>query len=129
MNRALTLKFSRWLGFATLLLALAAPAIAQEGESPADSQTGWVFRWINFAIVLSLLIWGFRKAAPSFRARQNEIAGKIAEGTRARETAEARRREVEEKLKKNNIVSNKRKILELIDEVMLSLAEGKKFKN
>lgn len=89
----------RWLAFALVALAVAAPVMAQEGESPADSQTGWVFRWINFAIVAALLIWGFRKAAPAFRARQTEIAEKIAEGTRVRETAEARRREVEEKLK------------------------------
>jgi F-type H+-transporting ATPase subunit b len=88
-----------WGACVAFMLAVAAPAVAQEGESPADSPTGWVFRWINFAIVAALLIWGFRKAAPAFRARQADIAEKIAEGTRAREAAEARRREVEEKLK------------------------------
>jgi F0F1-type ATP synthase membrane subunit b/b' len=88
-----------WGACVAFMLGVAAPAMAQEGESPADSPTGWVFRWINFAIVAALLIWGFRKAAPAFRARQADIAEKIAEGTRAREAAEARRREVEEKLK------------------------------
>lgn len=80
-------------------LAMAAPALAQESSpSPADSATGWVFRWINFAIVMMLLVYGLRKAAPAFRAHQERIAQKIAEGTRAREAAELRRREVEEKL-------------------------------
>jgi F-type H+-transporting ATPase subunit b len=89
----------RWGACVAFMLGVAAPAMAQEGESPADSPTGWAFRWINFAIVAALLIWGFRKAAPAFRVRQADIAEKIAEGTRAREAAEARRREVEEKLK------------------------------
>jgi F0F1-type ATP synthase membrane subunit b/b' len=90
---------AQWVALALVALAVAAPVMAQEGESPADSQTGWVFRWINFSIVAVLLIWGFRKAAPAFRARRTEMAEKIAEGTRAREAAETRRREVEEKLK------------------------------
>lgn len=81
-------------------LAMAAPALSQESSpSPADSATGWVFRWINFAIVMMLLVYGLRKAAPAFRAHQERIVQKIAEGTRAREAAELRRREVEEKLK------------------------------
>lgn len=87
-------------GFAGVFFLLAAvPALAQEGESsPADSTTGWVFRWINFAIVLALIVYGFRKAAPIFRSRTDEIAQKIAEGTRAREAAEKQRQEVREKL-------------------------------
>lgn len=90
----------RSAGFVGLLLVLAAaPALAQEGESsPADSPTGWVFRWINFAIVLGLIVYAFRKAAPSFRSRADEIAQKIAEGTRAREAAEKQRREAQAKL-------------------------------
>lgn len=87
-------------GFAGVFFLLAAvPALAQEGESsPADSTTGWVFRWINFAIVLALIVYGFRKAAPIFHSRTDEIAQKIAEGTRAREAAEKQRQEVREKL-------------------------------
>lgn len=81
-------------------LAIAAPALAQESSpSPADSTTGWVFRWINFAVVMMLLVYGLRKAAPAFRAHQERIGQKIAEGTRAREAAELRRREVEDKWK------------------------------
>ncbi len=81
------------------LFCFAVPAIAQETEpSPADSPTGWVFRWINFAIVAALLVYAFRKASPAFRARAEEISRKIAEGSRAREAAEKQRQEVRAKL-------------------------------
>ncbi len=93
--------YSQRLSFLlTVVLLAAAPVLAQEGSpSPADSNTGWVFRWINFAIVLALLVYAFSKAAPGFRAHQELIAQKIAEGTRAREAAQQRRSEVEEKMK------------------------------
>jgi F-type H+-transporting ATPase subunit b len=85
--------------FATFFLLLAMPAFAQEDlSSPADSTTGWIFRWLNFAIVLGLLAYGFRKAAPYFRNHAREISEKIAEGTRAREAAEADRRAAQAKL-------------------------------
>lgn len=78
----------------------ALPAIAQQDEpSPSDSPTGWIFRWINFAIVF-ILIWYFfaKVAGPAFRKNREEISRKIAEGTRARETAEQQRREVQAKM-------------------------------
>jgi len=96
---------SRWIRvrraatFAAFFLMLAAPVFAQEEQpSPADSTTGWVFRWLNFAIVLGLLIYGFGKAVPYFRRHAEEISEKIAEGTRAREAAEADRRAAQAKL-------------------------------
>ena len=90
----------RLVGFTgTSVLLAALPIFAQEGEpSPADSSTGWIFRWINFAIVLSLLIYAFRKAAPTFRKKAGEIAERIAEGSRAREAAEKQRTEAQAKL-------------------------------
>jgi F-type H+-transporting ATPase subunit b len=82
-----------------LFLLLALPAFAQEGgPSPADSTTGWVFRWLNFAIVLGIVIYAFSKAAPYFRGHAQEISEKIAEGARAREAAEADRRAAQAKL-------------------------------
>jgi len=84
-------------GWGVALLAM--PALAEGGESsPADSPTGWIFRWINFAIVLGLIVWAFSKAAPYFRRHAEEITEKIAEGTRAREAAEAKSREAQAKL-------------------------------
>jgi len=78
-------------------LILAAPAFAQEesAAAPENSPTGWIFRWLNFAIVLGGIIWAFAKAAPYFRARSEAIAAAVAEGTRAREEAEAKKREAE----------------------------------
>ena len=87
-----------FLPLLALFLLLAMPAVAQEGESPVDSPTGQVFRWLNFAIVFAGLVWAFRKAGPFFRKRAEEISARIAEGARAREAAEEQRREVAAKL-------------------------------
>jgi F-type H+-transporting ATPase subunit b len=83
-----------------LLLLMAAPVMAQESAPrPEDSPSGWIFRWINFAIVFAALVYFFTKvAAPGLRARSAEIGEKIAEGARAREAAKRQRREVQEKM-------------------------------
>lgn len=78
---------------------VAAPVLAQEGEtSPAESATGQIFRWLNFAIIFGLIVYGLRKAGPYFRSRSEEISRRIAEGTRAREAAEKQRRQAQAKL-------------------------------
>lgn len=80
-------------------LCSAAPVLAQESSSPAtDSTSGWIFRWINFVVLVAILAYGFSKAAPKFRKSSAEIKRKIAEGTRAREAAEQQRREVRTKM-------------------------------
>jgi F0F1-type ATP synthase membrane subunit b/b' len=85
--------------FGLFFLLAASPALAEESKpSLADSSTGQIFRWINFAIVLAILIYGFRKALPYFRTHADEISQKIAEGARAREAAEKRRSEAQAKL-------------------------------
>jgi F-type H+-transporting ATPase subunit b len=92
---------ARALCFLIIFLAVAAvPVFAQEGEaSPADSNTGWVFRWLNCALVFSAIAYCIVKyAAPAFRAQAEEISRKIAEGVRAREAAERQRREIKTKL-------------------------------
>lgn len=95
MNRAL--RMTALMGSALFLAA--GPALAQEGaSSPADSATGWVFRWVNFAVVAALIIYGFYKAGPYFHDHAEDIAEKIAEGTRAREAGEKLVREAEAKL-------------------------------
>lgn len=86
------------MAVAALLLA-AAPALAQEsGSSITDSTSGWVFRWVNFALLAAILVYAFWKAGPKFRKNSEEITRKIAEGTRARDAAERQRREVRTKL-------------------------------
>jgi F0F1-type ATP synthase membrane subunit b/b' len=92
---------ARALCFLIIFIALGAlPLLAQEGEvSPADSTTGWVFRWLNFALVFGAVAYCIVKyAAPAFRTQAEEISRKIAEGTRAREAAERQRREIKTKL-------------------------------
>jgi len=85
------------VGWSAMLAA--APAFAQEGESsPLDTTTGWIFRWINFAAVFGLIVWGFAKLGPYFRQHAREIADQIAEGARAREAAEAKSREAQAKM-------------------------------
>jgi F-type H+-transporting ATPase subunit b len=78
-------------------LIFAAPTFAQE-EGPETTTTGWIFRWINFAIVFIAIVWAFSKAGPYFRARSEAIQAAVAEGTRAREEAEAKKRDAEARL-------------------------------
>jgi F-type H+-transporting ATPase subunit b len=83
------------------ILLTAAPAFSQEpGETaPENSPIGWVFRWLNFAIVFGGIAYALVKfAAPKFRERTNNIEEAILEGTRARELAEKQRLEAEKKL-------------------------------
>jgi F-type H+-transporting ATPase subunit b len=80
-----------------LALIFAAPAFAQE-EGPETTTTGWVFRWLNFAIVFFAIVWAFSKAGPYFRAHAESIQAAVAEGTRAREEAEAKKRDAEARL-------------------------------
>ena len=96
MNRSL--RNAGLLGVAILVAAM--PLLAQEGEhSPADSTTGWVFRWLNFAIVFGAIVYfAVKKGGPYFRGQAEEISRKIAEGARAREKAERQRAEVQAKL-------------------------------
>lgn len=83
------------------VVLLAIPTMAAEeagAPAPENSPAGWIFRWINFAIVAVGIIYVFAKAAPGFRSHAEEISEKIAEGARAREAAEKQRREVQAKL-------------------------------
>jgi F-type H+-transporting ATPase subunit b len=92
-----TLRLFAFAFMGVILLSL--PAFAQESvPAPEDSPTGQVFRWVNFALVFALIVWGFAKAAPHFRKQREEISTRIAEGTRAREAAEQQRRQVQEKI-------------------------------
>lgn len=86
--------------FGVLLAALPALADANPQEA-ADSTTGWVYRWLNFLIFLSLVVYFFwKKSPPFFRHRREAIGEAIAESARAREAAEREQREAEAKLAK-----------------------------
>jgi len=87
-------------GIFCMALLSAAPAFAQEeGTQPENTTAGWIFRWLNFAVVFIAIVYVLvKKGGPAFRARAEAIQAAIAEGTRAREEAEQRRQEAERKL-------------------------------
>ncbi|MGB8541237.1 MAG: ATP synthase F0 subunit B [Candidatus Acidiferrales bacterium] len=94
-------RVSRFLGFLAAFLSLVVlPVLAQEKETPAaETPTGYVFRWLNFAIVfLGIAYAAVKWGGPYFRAQAEETAQKIAEGTRAHEAAERQKKEIEQKL-------------------------------
>ena len=83
----------------TCLVFLAVPVSAAE-ENQLNAPLGWLFRWLNFAIVFGgvgyLLI---RKAPVFFRSRAEAIVASITEAAHANAQAERRLREAEEKLR------------------------------
>jgi len=81
---------SHWLLAVAVQVGLVLPALAQEeAPSPADSTTGYVFRWINFALVAGALIWAIRKfGAPFFRDAAQSIQNAIRGAAAGREAAE-----------------------------------------
>ena len=98
-NRS-SVKLNRVIAVAFGFVVFAAPAFAQEGGGDiTTSQTGVLFRWINFAIVAGLILWfSVKGAAPFFRKHAAEISEKIAEGKRAREAAARQRQAAAEKM-------------------------------
>ena len=94
----------RWLltSNLTLFLLLTASSVwaAEEGnQSPADSPTGTVFRWLNFAIVAGVLGFVIRKRMlPALRKRAAGIRRAIAEGGEATAEAEKELRSIEARL-------------------------------
>lgn len=85
-----------------LFLFLTVPPIAaaaEESQDPADSLTGTVFRWLNFAIVVGAL--GYlvsKKMLPALRARAEAIRGAIAGSGKAQAEAEEQLHSIEAKL-------------------------------
>jgi F-type H+-transporting ATPase subunit b len=97
--REASLVFRRVIFICIFSILVAVPAFAQEGGDIADSPTGVIFRWLNFAIVAGIILYFFVKiAAPHFRSQSEEISRKIAEGARAREAADQQRAAAQQKL-------------------------------
>ena len=93
-RRELWPRRSRWQSFVLCLLALAwmvLPALAQEEHppEPANSTLGFVFRWLNLALVLGAIFWAVRQyGAPYFRQSARAIADAIHGAAAARVSAE-----------------------------------------
>ncbi len=77
--------------FLLALTCLALPALAQEEHppDPANSTLGFVFRWLNLALVLGAIIWAIRKfGAPYFRQSARAISEAIHGAAASRISAE-----------------------------------------
>jgi len=84
-----------------LVVVVAAPAFPAEGgsENVVGAPLGWVFRWLNFALIFGGGGYLIAKKSPAlFRARAEAIAASIQEAARAREVAEQQLRQAQEKL-------------------------------
>jgi F0F1-type ATP synthase membrane subunit b/b' len=93
----------RWLVAAAFLVAaccLALPLFAAGSEpAPSESTIGWVFRWLNFALVFGGGGYLIAKSAPAvFRQRAETIVAAITESGRIKDEAEKRLHDAEEKL-------------------------------
>ena len=81
-----------------LCVALSARA-AEEGGSPAAQTADSIFKWINFAIVIGIVVWLFAKKLPAwFRGNAESISSAITKATAAKEEAERQVRDAEAKL-------------------------------
>ncbi len=98
MRRRAYARVLRFAAVAAVAALIALPAIAQGSGETTNTTSGWIFRWINFAIVVGVIAWGFVKAGPYFRRNAEQISQRVAEGKRAREAAENQRRLVQEKM-------------------------------
>ncbi len=81
------------LAAATCLVTLsfvAGPVLAAEGEkSPAESPMGEFFKWLNFLIVLAVLIYFVAKNGPAFfKSRAATISAAMTEAAAAKAEAE-----------------------------------------
>jgi len=80
----------------SLTPAWAAP---EDDQDPANTATGTVFRWLNFAVVVGLLGYGVRKKIlPALRKRAEGIRRAIAAGGEAQAEAEEELRRIEARL-------------------------------
>jgi F-type H+-transporting ATPase subunit b len=90
--------FTACVLFVVLLAAVGAHA-AEEHENPAVENATELFKWINFAIVASALLWLCLKKAPAFfSGRASAISSAITKATSAKASADAQLREAESKL-------------------------------
>ena len=103
-SRARISRASLWLLILSLLMisAAALPVLAQEGvqeavheaaeeagpEAAANSTTGLIFRWLNFALVAGGIGWAAKKGSSFFRANAKAIASSIVEASAAKAEAD-----------------------------------------
>ena len=81
------------------LLASVSLQAAEEGGSAATQRATEIFKWINFAIVVGVIVWVFGKLLPPvFRKRAETVISAITNATSAKAAAEAQLRDAETRL-------------------------------
>jgi F-type H+-transporting ATPase subunit b len=81
-----------------LVMALGTRAAEEGGNATTESATQ-LFKWINFAIVVGLLIWVFGKLTPPlFRKNADAISAAITKAKAAKDEADRQLHEAERKL-------------------------------
>jgi F-type H+-transporting ATPase subunit b len=85
--------------FLILLFVAVSTHAAEEGGNATTERATEIFKWINFAIVASLVAWVFLKLTPPFfRKNAETISSAISKSMAAKAEAERQLREAEEKL-------------------------------
>jgi len=90
--------FSVSAGLALVILG-ALPVFAEEAaQNPADTSTGVIFRWLNFAIIFLTIAYFAKKGGSFFRSNAKAIAADITEATTAKDAAQRELNEVDAKI-------------------------------
>jgi F0F1-type ATP synthase membrane subunit b/b' len=88
--RSVRSEWQRYLFCLLVEASIALPVLAQEEKpGPADSPTGFVFRWLNFALILGAFAWVIVKfGGPFFRGAAKSIQDAIHGAAAGRAAAE-----------------------------------------
>jgi F-type H+-transporting ATPase subunit b len=98
MTRNRRALFAAGVLFVSLFAAVSLRAAEEGGNAATERATG-IFKWINFAIVASAVVWVFGKyLPPKFRARAEAVSCAIRNATSGKAAADAQLREAETKL-------------------------------
>ncbi len=82
-----------------LLFFVAAARAAEEGGASGSAAPSELFKWINFAIVATALIWLFAKVLPpKFHAYAEKISSTITKAAAAKAEADRKLRDAEQRL-------------------------------
>jgi len=82
-----------------LLFAVVGASAAEEGGNAATERATEIFKWINFAIVVGVMVWVFGKLLPPiFQKRAEAVSSAITNATSAKAAADAQLRDAETKL-------------------------------
>jgi F-type H+-transporting ATPase subunit b len=85
--------------FVVLFAGAAGAQAAEEGANAAAEHFTELFKWINFAIVVALVVWVFaKKLPPVFRKNADSVSSAITKATAAKAEADRQLREAETKL-------------------------------